>query len=873
MKPIELTLCGWGPYKNKQQPIDFTELKSRGLFLITGATGAGKTTIFDAVTYALYGDMSGKTREKNSVRSDFADSSTPTYVELLMEHEGKRYHIRRNPEYLRPKKRKTGLTDMTKEKENAVLTLPDGSHIEGSSEVTKKIQELLRLDLNQFRQLSMIAQGEFTRLLTAQSSEKSRIFRELFDTELYDRIAGIFKQRSAGLYKQVMEYRSRMEEDVEQFVPLENLKENWQALINKENYYYQEILDFLKENKKEYQSRQRQLEEKVSQADAEAEKLAMLVKEGEQTLSFLETLGREQENREKLKEREPFILQKEEKLARAEKALQVKDCEKTLENHIRQQEKLVRKLETVNAETESLKKKKEETSVFYQNADVLILAYEKEEKAEEIKTQLKQREEAFTKQQKELRGLQEQYLQTEAQEELLRDDYENAQKAYRHGIAGILARDLTAGIACPVCGSLDHPHKAVPENSVPAEAEVEKKKLLFEEKRNELTVIHGKTAACKERGEGLSKEIAQHQERLFAYEKEWEQQERFVREYVRANSKQVFMNEKKAYETLLVSLSEKEKSKAELEKEYREASENIEAARDSFDRCRVSGGFQTPEDYKAAFLAEEEMTELREQIQKYRQDCHACEHLIAHLEKELSGRKHRNMEELKEKLVKAKEQKKEAYEELDSLKQGITDMARLSESLKEKLERSGKLSEQYGLWKDLDDAANGNNRKRLVFEQYVLTAYFEEILKAANLRLKVMTGGRYMLRRMETVGDGRSKDNLEIEVLDYYTGKYRSVKTLSGGETFKVSLSLALGMSDMVQALSGGIRVDALFIDEGFGSLDSESLEQACEALNSLVEKDRLIGIISHVPELAEKIENQIRVRKTSAGSTIEVMV
>lgn len=873
MKPIELTLCGWGPYKNKQQPIDFTELKSRGLFLITGATGAGKTTIFDAVTYALYGDMSGKTREKNSVRSDFADSSTPTYVELLMEHEGKRYHIRRNPEYLRPKKRKTGLTDMTKEKENAVLTLPDGSHIEGSSEVTKKIQELLRLDLNQFRQLSMIAQGEFTRLLTAQSSEKSRIFRELFDTELYDRIAGIFKQRSAGLYKQVMEYRSRMEEDVEQFVPLEDLKENWQALINKENYYYQEILDFLKENKKEYQSRQRQLEEKVSQADAEAEKLAMLVKEGEQTLSFLETLGREQENREKLKEREPFILQKEEKLARAEKALQVKDCEKTLENHIRQQEKLVRKLETVNAETESLKKKKEETSVFYQNADVLILAYEKEEKAEEIKTQLKQREEAFTKQQKELRGLQEQYLQTEAQEELLRDDYENAQKAYRHGIAGILARDLTAGIACPVCGSLDHPHKAVPENSVPAEAEVEKKKLLFEEKRNELTVIHGKTAACKERGEGLSKEIAQHQERLFAYEKEWEQQERFVREYVRANSKQVFMNEKKAYETLLVSLSEKEKSKAELEKEYREASENIEAARDSFDRCRVSGGFQTPEDYKAAFLAEEEMTELREQIQKYRQDCHACEHLIAHLEKELSGRKHRNMEELKEKLVKAKEQKKEAYEELDSLKQGITDMARLSESLKEKLERSGKLSEQYGLWKDLDDAANGNNRKRLVFEQYVLTAYFEEILKAANLRLKVMTGGRYMLRRMETVGDGRSKDNLEIEVLDYYTGKYRSVKTLSGGETFKVSLSLALGMSDMVQALSGGIRVDALFIDEGFGSLDSESLEQACEALNSLVEKDRLIGIISHVPELAEKIENQIRVRKTSAGSTIEVMV
>ena len=175
--------------------------------------------------------------------------------------------------------------------------------------------------------------------------------------------------------------------------------------------------------------------------------------------------------------------------------------------------------------------------------------------------------------------------------------------------------------------------------------------------------------------------------------------------------------------------------------------------------------------------------------------------------------------------------------------------------------------------KDLDNAANGNNEKRLVFEQYVLASYFDEILKAANLRLRVMTGGRYELRRMESVGDGRSKDNLEMEVLDYYTGRYRSVKTLSGGETFKVSLSLALGMSDVVQAFSGGIQVDILFIDEGFGSLDGESLEQACRTLNSLVEKNRLIGIISHVPELMEKIENQIRIHKTTTGSTIEVVV
>ena len=169
--------------------------------------------------------------------------------------------------------------------------------------------------------------------------------------------------------------------------------------------------------------------------------------------------------------------------------------------------------------------------------------------------------------------------------------------------------------------------------------------------------------------------------------------------------------------------------------------------------------------------------------------------------------------------------------------------------------------------------ASGNNARRLVFEQYVLAGYFEEILRAANIRLAKMTGGRYELSRMEEISDGRTKDNLEIRVFDYYTGKYRSVKTLSGGESFKASLALALGMSDVIQGYSGGIRVDTLFIDEGFGALDSESLDQACQTLMSLVEKDRLIGIISHVPELSEKIEKQIIITKTNVGSQARVVV
>lgn len=872
MKPIELTLCGWGPYREKQK-IDFTCLKDRGLFLITGATGAGKTTIFDAIIYALYGSMSGRMREKNSVRSDFAHQATPTYVELSMEHNGKVYFIYRNPEYLRPKKRKSGTQEMTKEKENAYLTLPDGKKIEGSHEVTGKIQEILRLDVVQFKQLSMIAQGEFTRLLTAQSSEKSKIFREIFGTELYDRMAGELKQRSMALHKQVMEYRHKMEEDIDLFEPLEEWKEEWELLTEKESYCYEEILAYLKKVKKEYDHRQKELEKKSEEAHQKIEQLAVLITESEQTVSLRKRLENEREKQKEYKSREHEMEEKEKQLARAMEAAAVKEYEKELTGCRKQKEILFNKLEDLEAQLTDLKKQKDEKACFYGKVRELTEAYEREEKAEDLRNQKRQAEELYDRQQQELRGLQEKYLEMEAVEEQLKDDYERADRNYRHGIAGILAMDLEEGIPCPVCGSLSHPDKAAVKETLPTEEEVEKKKKIFEKKREELLAIHGETAACRERGEGILQRIKEWNKSLETLEKMSAKQEDFIKEYIKDNSKAEFEEQKKFYEGLLVSLLEKEKRIAELKEEYTEALENDDKARENFHFQRKAHGFEKEEDYRKAFLEEEEREELQEDTQSYRRDYYACEHLAAHLEEELAGRKTYDLEELAREQKQAKEVKDSIYKELTGFLQGTTNVQNLYRSLKEKMEKTEKLSAKYGVVKDLDDAANGNNKKRLVFEQYVLTSYFDEILRAANLRLKVMTGGRYELRRMESVGDGRSKDNLEMEVLDYYTGRYRSVKTLSGGETFKVSLSLALGMSDVVQAFSGGIQVDILFIDEGFGSLDRESLEQACRTLNSLVEKNRLIGIISHVPELTEKIENQIRIHKTTTGSTIEVVV
>ncbi len=264
MKPKKLILSGWGPYKGLTE-VDFSKLEDRGLFLITGATGAGKTTIFDAITYALYGNMSGDMREKNSVRSDFAGEDTATFVEFVMQHGGKEYRIVRNPEYMRRKKKRGGKGAYTKEKEKAVLYLPDGKTVEGSNEVNRKMQEILILDYRQFKQISMIAQGEFARLLTASPVEKTKIFREIFSTSVYDRFTGILKKRAGDIYNRVMEYRNKMDEDIHMLCMGEAKgEEEFARLMEAESYSCERILQGLEAVEKRYEEIWKEAGEKYS---------------------------------------------------------------------------------------------------------------------------------------------------------------------------------------------------------------------------------------------------------------------------------------------------------------------------------------------------------------------------------------------------------------------------------------------------------------------------------------------------------------------------------------------------------------------------------------------------------------------------------
>lgn len=873
MKPIRLIICGWGPYRGKQE-IDFTALNRRGLFLIAGPTGAGKTTIFDALTYALYGNMSGEMREKNSVRSDFADVDTPTYVELVMTHGGREYKIYRNPEYLRPRKRTEGFT---REKEKAVLTEPDGTVLQGSSEVTRRIQELLRLDYRQFKQLSMIAQGEFARLLSAPPTEKTRIFREIFGTDLYEKMAASLKGKASAAYRQVMECRHKMDEDIDLITRDctfdEEQDRRWQELISTGSYYYEGIIDFLKkeaaDSRKNWEHSLRAHAKKEEEVQLCAGRLA----KAQRVQSLFEKLEKETERKCRLKEQKKEIEEAEGNLRVQEAAAGLLADEQRVKAAEEYTDRLERLIAEAKREIERLNGQKNREESIYQEREEIRAAYEIENNRKEIAGQLRRLQAACSDTEKELCKLQEAYLHAEQEEEKEKFAFEQAQKTYRHCMAGILGEELSEGSPCPVCGAVHHPNPARLEQAIPDEKQVRNLKSIYEEKQKIRIELHGKAAACAAKREELRKQIKELSDKTDHLHKMHDKIAAPARSYAAENSEDLFLEQLAGYEKRLAVLSEKEKmlkeQEGELDGKRRACRELLEAFADK----RRKAGFKREEDYQKALVSDKERERLRERIQEYRQNCRANEELVRHLEEETANSQREDVSMLEGLLKELNEQKARLFEEQMQLGNRVRSIEAGLHSLREKRELLEGWMTDYSLLKDLDDAANGNNKKRLVFEQYVLASYFEHILKAANIRLCMMSGGRYELRRVSQVSDGRSKDNLEIEVLDYYTGKYRSVKTLSGGESFKASLALALGMSDVVQASSGGIRVEALFIDEGFGSLDSESVEQACLTLQSLVEKDRLIGIISHVPELTEKIESQILIHKTSTGSSIEVMV
>ena len=751
MKPTSLVLSGWGPYRGVEQA-DF-ETMQQGLFLVSGPTGSGKTTIFDGITFALYGEVSGSIREKDSLRSDFADASTPTFVTLNFTHRGKQYRVTRNPKYDRPKLKGEG---MTTEPEGGELYEGETLLASGSSQVTERVTGLLGLDYRQFRQISMIAQGEFQQLLVSSSKERTQIFRDIFQTRIYDTMTALLSARVKALNGRIDEVKHRADEITGTF-RIEN--GDWEELKSKKNRNYRKILDFIEQEDDRLESRERELASCLGELDRSYKEQVRAIEELRSGNQAVRKYENDRKTLEKLEEERDSLKEQKRELAKAYGRIPVR--------------------------RERLEGKKSELRVLEEQKKGLA-------SWQAACRQLTERQETYLK------------LDGEAKEK--KRIYEYQDDCFKKAAAGIIARDLTEGIPCPVCGSTVHPVPASMEGEVPDEKEIRRLKADYEAASEKASAAAGAAAALvgavknmeenlgvMDLSDGGEKALLEIGEKLKLLEEETKQEEKEIRD---------------------------------CEKEYQDCSVKLEKQKAAYSQLKAS--IRVPK-----------QTELVD----------------------LSG--------FEAALLECERDRKQTAKEKERTGAALALNRQSLSTLKGHLEVKEKLETEYGVVSELELAAGGYNGRNLVFEQYVLSVYFEDILRAANQRLLKMSGERYELHRLERARDRRSRESMEMEVLDQYTGKRRSVKSLSGGEAFNAALALALGTSDVIQSYAGGIQVEALFVDEGFGSLDAEALEQAVAILTSLSGGSSMVGIISHVEELKEQIGSHILVEKTNQGSRI----
>lgn len=907
MKPLIITLCAWGPYAQKEQ-VDFREYHSSGIFLITGPTGSGKTTIFDGITYALYGEVSGSVRSKDSLRSDFADRNMDTYVEFIFLHKNKEYTVRRSPRYVRPKKRGEGTVTAN---EQAMLKYDD-QVITGVGRVNEKIQEILSIGYRQFKQLSMIAQGEFQKLLIVDDSkkvnERVEILRNIFQTQIYEKVQILAGEKARNLRNQIKELNFKMEEAAD-MIPVESTdakdarkkgdlssflmiakaeRKKWQE-EEKELEKEQQKLERLLLIVKQQEEWKLQLEKITEEKEQIEQKLKWLQQEKGQRAQILQELEGQKEEQEKKKRK---LQEMEQWLEQLQKVVEVESEEKKIQIQAREHKEQLEKLQNdMEQKKEQLHKWKtellEEPKLFSEEARWMIEKERIQQEKNQLEGLLRKEREGEILEAKLLEA-QKAYLREKARREKEKQTYEQLQTLFQDGMAGILAAGLKENEPCPVCGSKNHPKTAKIAHGVPSKEQVEiQKKRWNQEEQSFLKAL----SLAKERKEAVcqwKKQLDQERKEVLGQTTREERQQEVIRREKEIHDKLSEMNKKKkAFAVIGTKSRQLETSLEEYFKEeqiYKERYQKLSERAMELSGIRKTLRASLPEDipdYETVqSMVDKEQERLsawqhqweqeRDNMQKLLQEERAHSAVLDEKEKQLKAVKENLTEErlpLKTEIEDVRRKNKERIQILHGKGKQTQDAIR---SFQDKNEKKKKLEDQYGIAGDVDQLVNGKNPRSLKFEQYVLMAYFDDILKAANQRLLIMSNGRYELYRIEELSDGRKKNHLDIEVLDYYTGKKRSVKSLSGGESFKAALCLALGLSDIVQSYAGGIQIEMLFIDEGFGSLDEESLEQAVEVLKTLSGTGRTIGIISHVAELKEKIEAQIIVEKSSTGSKIK---
>ena len=927
MRPLILTLSAFGPYAGITR-IPFEKLGEKGLYLITGDTGAGKTFLFDAIVFALYGEASGSARETPMFRSKYAEPDAATYVTLRFLDHKQEYEITRSPEYMRPSKRGEGTTLSRAE---ATLTYPDGHVVTKSKDVTRAVTELLGIDKDQFTQIAMLAQGDFLRLLYARTEERSKIFREIFHTRAYQSLqdklkgeANALRQQCEENSKSIEQYRNgilwepeHMPEQEETLLTADLLQE-LDRTIDCESQKIQEISGAVLETEGIIEKNNQILGRIQTQEKLKAE-LEKAVQEAGYIEPELQPLHDKLINLQKQKEqmdtlRAQICIEKE-KLQGYDAADALRHQQKQTEQKIVQNEHSLTEKEE---KAKILQKQYEDSSsqIELLQSDGLELVKMEQLLQQEIRRHtewqelLTQLQETARMQQK-LEQKQSDYRKAYALQEEQRNIYERLQQQYLDGQAGVLAQTMQEGKPCPVCGSVHHPAPAIGDGEAPDREQVARAKQNWEESTlatQEASAVAGRFKGVLESaGQALMARL--EAEKILCPGEDEAKDNGEVKSFlakradIEGQLQGKLHDSTETIDNLQKSISELQKKKQQAEKlqeklvlldrQIQEIQRCCKETEDAIVRLKIEREVSQQKldetlktlaydnkDLAKARLEEQihtlteyekllEMTEknCREKERAYQNALQKQETLRGQL---VDGTETADVESLMEEQDRLLENKKALQEK----HQGILHRYETNRKVRTDIEQRSKLlqslEKKWNLVKELSDTYNGNlsGKDKVMLETYVQMQYFDRIIRRANTRFMVMSAGQYELERSRQAENMRSQSGLELDVIDHYNGTRRSVKTLSGGEAFLASLSLALGLSDEIQSISGGITLDTMFVDEGFGSLDETALDQAIYALQNLTEGNRLVGIISHVSELQGRIDKRIIVTKDAANTS-----
>lgn len=1093
MKPIKLEISAFGPYAETMPVIDFRQFEKQGLFLISGDTGAGKTTIFDAICYALYGETSGSYRDVRNLRSDYAKPDVVSYVDFYFSHQEQMYHIYRQPAYERRKQRGEGTT---LQNEKVILYCGDEVPVEGKNNVDKMVRELLHIDVKQFKQIVMIAQGEFRELLNAGTEVRTGILRTIFMTDGYRRMGDKLKDRKrtadAGrisawqsidqyfhdveigedsthaaelleLQKQSSESKNGWNLDemlviLEQIIAeegerseekegeldaasgiLEKQKAQWN-LAETNNRFIQRYKDLQKEQaalenraeeiaeleqlikrqiaatravkpvydrwlekrneweqaKEEIAAKEKELRDTVQKYQEAAEALKSAGKKEKEA----ETLQKEAEKLQgdlgKYQERDGLladvrILEQEEQNLQEEES-QIKDVEQSLKQRIRDLMESTNALQDKPVELEKLRGEKESMAGLCERAEKIC------------QTSMP----SYRERESELSEKQKIFLEKEKILEERKQERDRGQKILDRCRAGLLAQDLQEGIKCPVCGSEHHPEPAVlPEQAI-TEEELkvlqDKEEIARKEKENILREIEGERAAVRAMEETLrttilellgsdllsvqfshrsagtdlgkldedmplsASEVGTQDETILLSAEDFQEmtmeelfsqmdmasgkiarlleamteKENTVREECktleqdRAALTDASGKESEALETRKKEMQQKqqenqtvltekrtrlrsladleyaglEEAEAELKKQQRKAQQlrdEVDELRQKEETLRLQkakqesalaewkatlterketeqqrktelektlseNGFHSTEDCLDYVVTDETISQKEKEKAEYSSQLKVNEEQLERARQDAQDKTWTDVEALGEEVALQEAKVNQIRQEKSEAERRQKVNERIRENILSKRADFEKYSQEGNLVSHLHKLVTGQTSSRkITLEQYVQATGFDSIIAAANQRLLPMSDGQYELFRQENSEDKQSKTFLDLEVLDHFSGRKRPVGNLSGGESFQASLSLALGLSDTISSSLGGIQMDALFIDEGFGTLDRRSLDSALDTLIHLSGINKLVGIISHREELMENIPQQIQIEKTREGSRILV--